>query len=366
MRAIVAVPGSAAPQLVDVAPPPDPAPGEVICQTLELGVCGTDREILHSQRPHLPPDESQLILGHECLARVVAVGSGVDNLHVNDLVVPLVRRATDRSTFIGAQRADMLPWGMFVERGIYAAHGFSAEHWLDRPEFLLRVDPSLASVAVFAEPLSVCEKAVNEVAIVQQARLANLLPWCELPPRVLVTGLGPIAFAGLIAASARGWPVTVCGRDRPDSFRATLAQRWGAQYLQQTAEAFTPSDLEREGFDLLLECTGSEEVLVEATLAVRACGAIVWLGATRAPEPKPLAVAHMMGQGILRNHLHLATVNSAPRDFRDALEHLAQLQTTHPSELAALFTARVPCDASALWHYEHREPQGIKTIVAYG
>jgi hypothetical protein len=55
-------------------------------------------------------------------------------------------------------------------------------------------------------------------------------------------------------------------------------------------------------------------------------------------------------------------VNAAPRDFHDALKHLDQLRLQCPEALSALITARVSPD-EALWHYEHRQPQGIKTVV---
>jgi threonine dehydrogenase-like Zn-dependent dehydrogenase len=362
MLAIGAIPGSPHPQLLDVAEPARPQPGEVLCETLELGVCGTDREILHSLKPHLPLGQPHLILGHECLARVTELGDNEHGLHVGDLVVPLVRRAHDTTSWLARERADLLAFGTFVERGIYLEHGFSPRFWLDRPQYLLRVAPSLAPVAVFAEPLSICEKAINEALILQRARVEES-HWTDPPPRVLVTGLGPIAFAGVIAAIARGWPVTVYGRDADDTFRADLARRFGAEYTNDAAQ-LAPANVEHEGFDLLLECTGSDAVMVQASAAVRSLGVIVWLGSTRTPEPHALPVAQMMRDGILRNHLHLGTVNSARRDFADALVHLAHLQITHAAELAALFTSRVSIGDS-LWHYEHREPQGIKTVVTH-
>jgi threonine dehydrogenase-like Zn-dependent dehydrogenase len=360
MLAICAIPGSPQPQLQDVPQPSAPRAGEVLCETLELGVCGTDREILHSLKPHVPPGEQRLILGHECLARVVALGDQEHGLRVGDLVVPLVRRAYDTTTRLARERADLLAFGTFVERGIYLSDGFSPKYWLDRPEHLLRVSLELAPVAVFAEPLSICEKGINEALVLQRARVEEA-HWVDPPPRVLVTGLGPIAFAGVIATVARGWPVTVFGRDADDTFRADLVRRFGATYTHDAAR-LAPANVEHEGFDLLLECTGSDAVMVAASQSVRSLGVIVWLGSTRTPEPHALPIERMMRDGILRNHLHLGTVNSARRDFADALAHLAQLQATHSAELAALFTARVSIQDS-LWHYEHREPQGIKTVV---
>ena len=75
MRGIAAFKNTAVPGFVDAPEPAEPAAGQVLCRTLELGVCGTDREILLSQQPWTPAGSDHLILGHECLARVEAIGS---------------------------------------------------------------------------------------------------------------------------------------------------------------------------------------------------------------------------------------------------------------------------------------------------
>jgi glucose 1-dehydrogenase len=180
---------------------------------------------------------------------------------------------------------------------------------------------------------------------------------------VLVTGMGPIGFTAVLAAVARGWPATMLGRDEPSSFRARLVQRLGGRY-QPLAGSESTNDVERDGFDLLLECTGSDNALLQASTLVRSCGVIVWLGSNRVPQPATHNVDRLVRDGLLRNHLHLGCVNAAPRDFGDALSHLQQLARDHRRELTALITARVHPDQS-LWHFEHRQPQGIKTVVVY-
>lgn len=357
LSAIAAFPGSTLPQIVSVTEPQSPGPGEVLCRTLELGVCGTDREILHSANPWVPPGEPFLVLGHECLGEVIAAGPGVTEYRAGDLVVPAVRRPKPGER----RRLDYLPLGKFTERGIWSEHGFSMPRWLDRPEHLYRVPPAIASLAVFAEPLAVAEKGANEAATLQAARL-GADDWKDSPPRVLVTGMGPIGFAAVIAAVARDWPVSMVGRDQPDSFRAKLAQELGATYVPTEKMTWEPADVEQDGFDLCLECTGSDDIMLQAAASLRSCGIMVWLGSTRLPQPVSHNVAKLMRDGLIRNHLHIGTVNAAPRDFHDALAHLAQLQRTHTRQLASLFTARVKL-ADSLWHYEHRQPQGIKTVV---
>jgi threonine dehydrogenase-like Zn-dependent dehydrogenase len=358
MLAIAARSDSPHPELIEVPDPPPPGDGEVLCRTLQIGVCGTDRDILESKQPLIPPGADHLVLGHECLARVEAVGPGVDKVRPGDLVVPVVRRAAGLKT----DRADLLPFGRYTERGIVHENGFAQPWFLDRPEYLFPVSERIASVAVFTEPLSVAEKAVNEALAVQRGRLGNAA-WSE-PPRVLVTGQGPIAFGAVLACRCRNWPVTVYGRDRPDTFRVELARSFGAAYMPAAAYDFDAADVERDGFDLILECTGSDEVMVRAASALAACGVMGWLGSARVARPKELNVAHLMRHAVIRNHIHLGTVNAAPRDFADALAHLAQLRTSHPRELAAVFTDRTAPE-EALWHYENRRPQGIKTVVTF-
>lgn len=358
-RAIAAREKSKQPVFVHVPEPLSPGAGEVLCRTLQLGVCGTDREILESAHPLLPDGEDSLVLGHECLARVESVGDGVNELTSGQLVIPTVRRPIGES----GVRVDLLSFGEYTERGIVRQHGFSQPRWVDRREFLLPIDEEISPVAVLAEPLAVAEKAVNEALLLQRARLGKFA-WTDSPPRVLITGMGPIAFAAAIACVARDWPSTMLGRDNVDTYRARLAHRLGAQYVNSERVDLSPDNLERHGYDLILECTGSDEVLLAACGALDARGVAVWLGASRRPQPAPHNVARLMRHAVVRNHLHLGSVNAAQRDFADALSDLRKLQRSNPDELAALITTRVTPDSSLL-HFERRMPQGIKVVLMY-
>ena len=60
----------------------------------------------------------------------------------------------------------------------------------------------IEDLAVFAEPLAVAEKGINEAHTLQRARLGETC-WTGNGPRVLVTGMGPIGFAAVIACVAR-------------------------------------------------------------------------------------------------------------------------------------------------------------------
>jgi len=91
---------------------------------------------------------------------------------------------------------------------------------------------------------------------------------------------------------------------------------------------------------------------------------MVWLGSARVPRPAPHNLDRLVRDSLLRNQLFVGCVNAAGRDFRDALVHLEQLRREMPAALSALITHRVAPE-ECLWHFEHRVPQGIKTVVVY-
>jgi len=359
MLAIAATPGSSTPVLIEHPQPASPGRGEVLCQTVELGVCGTDREILSSLAPAVPKNQNYLILGHECLARVEEVGEGVDTFRPGDLVVPLVRRPLRES----AIRTDMLGLGDFTERGIFDEHGFGRPLWLDQACYLLPVTPQLAPYAVLTEPLSIVEKGINESLIVQRARLGEQA-WQDPPPRVLVTGMGPIGFSGLLACVCRKWPVTLYGRDSQESSRVSLANQLDATYTTTLSPKGAGRSGEPVEFDLILECTGNEQVMLNAAQSLAPRGVMVWLGSSRRPQPSEVNLGALLRDSLLANHVFIGSVNSAPRDFHDALKDLAQLADTNRPALDQIFTDRVSPE-DAVWHYQNRRKHGIKTVVHY-
>ena len=82
MRAMVLERARAPLELREV-PTPSPGPGELLLRVSTCGVCRTDLHIVDGEldRPKLP-----LVLGHEIVGRVVALGDGVDRPAIGDRV----------------------------------------------------------------------------------------------------------------------------------------------------------------------------------------------------------------------------------------------------------------------------------------
>src|SRR5437667_6775295 len=92
MKAIAVFPGRREVKLIEQERPTLTAPTDVKLRMLDVGVCGTDREICAFQYGTPPDGSEHLVIGHESLGEVVEVGSDVSRLRPGDLVVTMVRR----------------------------------------------------------------------------------------------------------------------------------------------------------------------------------------------------------------------------------------------------------------------------------
>ena len=86
MKAVAVFPSTKEIKIVDTETPNISAPSQVKLRMLEVGVCGTDKEICAFEYGTPPPGSDYLIIGHESLGEVVEVGSEVARIKPGDLV----------------------------------------------------------------------------------------------------------------------------------------------------------------------------------------------------------------------------------------------------------------------------------------
>ena len=119
MRAVGVIPRQREVTLLQHAMPSIQARTEMKVKTLEVGICGTDREICSFAYGTPPEGCDYLVLGHEALGEVVEVGDNVEGFERGDLVVPTVRRPCphDHCRSCREARQDFCFTGDFTERG---------------------------------------------------------------------------------------------------------------------------------------------------------------------------------------------------------------------------------------------------------
>src|ERR1039458_1338262 len=87
MKAIAVFPARQELALIAHPEPTLTSPTQAKLRMLEVGVCGTDKEICAFEYGTPPRDSDHLVIGHESLAEVIEVGQGVSRVKRGDLIV---------------------------------------------------------------------------------------------------------------------------------------------------------------------------------------------------------------------------------------------------------------------------------------
>ncbi|MFO0858730.1 MAG: glucose 1-dehydrogenase [Phycisphaerales bacterium] len=369
MQAIAVFPGKKDVQQIDIPEPAITSPREVKLRTLDVGVCGTDREICGFHYGTPPRGSEHLIIGHECLGEVVGVGDDVRGFHLGDLAVLTVRRPCNLPHCPSCKegRQDFCYTGAFTERGIKEQHGFMTEYVVDDEANMLKVPRELREYAVLVEPLTIAEKALIEVWQVQQR-----LPWsCPTAGKskpghchhAVVLGAGPIGLLGAMAFANAGFSTFVYSRESETSERADLIRSFGAMYVSSSV---TPVNqlMDRIGtIDVVYEATGASKLSFDVLTQVGPNAAFVFAGVPGLRGPNAIDTDLIMRNMVLRNQVLLGTVNAGKDAFEAAIRDLKEFKAKWPAALASLITARhkLPKYRDALFATE-----GIKHVIEFG
>lgn len=299
MRAVVLDYASRELALRQMPEPELHSPSEVLLRIHEVGVCGTDRELALFRLGFPPPGQQRLVIGHEALGQVVAVGPAVTRLRPGDWVVPMVRRPCRPPCPSCARgRRDLCVSPGMRERGIFGLDGYFADYAVDEEEDLVPVPASLVERAVLIEPLSVVEKAVTRALRLHEPGAST----------ALVLGAGPIGMLAALVLGRRGLSVAVHSLEPPDHPRAVLLGEAGIEYLPELGS--------REA-DIVIEATGSASSAVAGIEHLAPLGVAVILGAPDAESEFPFR------RLIVGNRCVIGSVNASPEAFASAVDDLA-------------------------------------------
>ncbi|MGI0132847.1 MAG: glucose 1-dehydrogenase [Thermoplasmata archaeon] len=339
MQAVVVRPPAGGASLEEVAEPSVGA-GEVKVAVLELGVCGTDRDIVSGKYGTPPVGETSLILGHENLGRVTEVGEGVEGWAPGDLVVATVRRGCGACRFCRAGRSDFCETGRFTERGIRGAHGYLAEYYVERPDYLVKVPKRLRPFAVLLEPMSVVEKAVDEGRRVLDRKEPTPGERPTSAPRALVAGTGAIGMLAAFLLRSEGFEVCAIDRHGDDTLAGGLLPAIGARHVNV---ANGLSALGGATFDLAVEASGSAALDFGLMSTLSANGVLVLTGIPAADAPSEAVQGGALWRTVvLENQAIVGSVNANRRHFASGIRHMTRFRREFGETIERLITSRRP------------------------
>jgi len=246
MRAIAKLRAGPGLHLIE-APVPQPGINDVLIKVKKTSICGTDVHIYNwdhwAQQTIKPP----MIIGHEFVGEIVAVGSNVQGFQAGDLVdgEGHIVCGQCRNCLAGRRHLCKDTKGVGVNRD-----GAFAEYLCLPASNAVHVDPSIP-----LDVLSCFDPLGNATH--------TTLQWDLVGEDVLITGAGPIGCMATAIAKKSGARKIVVTDVNP--LRLALAQRMGATRVVDVSRE-NLHDVQREigmkeGFDVGLEMSGNPRAL---------------------------------------------------------------------------------------------------------
>jgi glucose 1-dehydrogenase len=344
MKAITLITHQAGSARLEEIAEPSPEEGELLVQTLAVGICGTDLEITQGQYGWPPPGRERLVLGHESLGRVLEAPAGGD-LAAGDLVVGIVRQPDpEPCVSCAAGEWDMCRNGNYTEHGIKELDGFLRERYRIDPRFAVKLDPALERAGVLLEPASVVAKAWDQIE-----RIAARAVW--RPQVVLVTGAGPIGLLAALLGVQRGLEVHVLDRVTGGPKPALVADLGATYHTGTLADAVGRADV-------VIECTGAGELVLDAIDKTGPDGIVCLTGVSSPGRTISIDPGALNRELVLENELVFGSVNANRRHYQAAADGLANADQQW---LERLITRRIP-----LSHWSEalqRRPDDVKAVI---
>ncbi len=307
---------------IEEAPDPEPGPGEVVCDVLACGVCGSDVTDWYIAA-RLPA-----VLGHEVVGAVRATGDGVSALipgtrvaiHHHTPCGECRRCRRGHETLCERFRATRLDPGGFAER-VRISQELVGE-LLELPD---GIDPITAT---FIEPLACVLRSQDRAGL----RAGDSL---------LVVGAGVNGLLQIAAAHARGVEAVWVREPRPE--RLERAEACGAEHHGN------------EPVDVAIVCTPKPEAIASAGATVAPGGTLCFY-APPAPDAPPSLDATAL---YLREITVTASYSAGPADMRAALALIADGRV----DPRPLVSHRVPLDETGRALDLQRRQIGSKVVV---
>jgi glucose 1-dehydrogenase len=327
MQALVTEPD--VPHSTRVEDVPEPTGDGVLLRVLEVGVCGTDREISEGLFG-VPAEGKALVLGHESLAMVERDGHGFSK---GDLVTATVRRSCRHCIACEEGAPDSCLTGDYVERGITRLDGFARELVIEHPKQVIPIPQGLGRLGVLAEPTSICERAIRHSLTIGARQ-----PW-QLE-RALVVGAGAIGVISTYLLRLAGIEVWTASLEPSRA----LVTATGAHYVSTKETSLADLRKETGGFDLVISTVPDAQLMADSLGVLRRSGVACLLGIDGRPQKVTVDGPVVGLDAVLENRVLFGSVNAHHQDWLAAVQSLDAARKRWPDELESFVGLRVPLD----------------------
>jgi len=296
---------------------PTPGAGEVLIRVSRAGVCGSDVHIYHGDNPIAT---TPVIQGHEFMGIVEGQGDGVSGFNNGQRVAiqPLV--------FCGSctpcQRGIPHVCEKLTVIGVNRNGAFAEFVSVPRDTVFSLADDIPDDVGVLAEPFSIGYHACQRGSL-------------TATDKVLIIGGGPIGFYSAVTARELGAQQVMLSEPLAD--RRDLIGSFDLDVVDPLLTTTQPELHERtglQGYDLVIETSGTTQGLEFASQAAAIGGRIVTLG-----FPAANYADYNVTRGIVRELSLIGSRVCTREQFVQTLELLSNLHRRAQYDMASLVTA---------------------------
>ncbi|MET0656759.1 MAG: alcohol dehydrogenase catalytic domain-containing protein [Steroidobacteraceae bacterium] len=239
---------------------PEAGPGQVLVRVRACGICGTDLWMAHGT---LSFRSFPLVLGHEGVGEVVAVGDGVTTRKVGDRVgMPMVQKGCGRCGYCREQHVNS-----FVLAANCAAPTLTG----------VNVDGAHAEYVVVDAGGTVLLPDGISYEHAAPTLCAGYTVWAAIRradpkpnARVAIVGIGGLGHLAIQFAKAAGYHVIAVTRDE----KRVLAQQLGADEVVPDGATLKTAG----GADILMHTSSSHAAVTDAMSGLRPWGKVVMNG----------------------------------------------------------------------------------------
>jgi threonine dehydrogenase-like Zn-dependent dehydrogenase len=291
----------------EVAEPAAPGPGDLLLDVRLAAICGTDvGEYLHG--PRVIPitfrhaasgHEGPMVIGHEFLGSVAAVGDGVEGFAVGDRIVSGAGVSCGRCEWCRAGRTNLC--ADYYTLGLHTDGGLAEQVIVPASTGVAVADSCSDRAAVLAQPLSIALHSVSRAGV-------------RPGDTVVVIGVGGIG-SFIVAAAASVGAGAIVAVDIDDDRLATARELGATQTLLAGSGEIAGPD----GAPIVIEATGTQAGLDTALRTVRRGGTVLLVGMHHEQRPVDLMDLTIREVTLTTTQAHICAT-----DLPRALELLAR------------------------------------------
>ena len=240
------------------------------------------------------------------------------------------------------------------------------EYVVDDAKYMNLVPADLRDIGVLVEPLTIAEKAIEQLWQVQ-----SRLPWaCPIEPgeppqychNAVVLGAGPVGLLGAMALVLQGFKTFVYSKNPLPNPRADLCTAIGRNTSRRTRRRWIELAKIVGGIDLVYEAVGASSLAFDVMRVLGTNGVFIFTGVPGRKAPISVDTDLLMRDFVLKNQVIYGTVNAGKQAFLDAIRDLAEFRRRWPDAVKKLITGRFKIDQAI--DLLTGRVDGIKNVVS--